>query len=300
MRNKRISAVKKTALPLLLLILLFAVGCKKPNEVPTLALPETDRPAESFELSLVPDFSGEPYFIINDNNPFFTDEEITSRAYEIYKPLDKYGRCTVAYACLGVELMPTEERGNIGMVKPTGWHTVKYDCVDGKYLYNRCHLIGFQLSGENANERNLITGTRYMNIEGMLPFENMLADYIKETSNHVMYRVSPIFKDNELVARGVLMEAYSVEDNGHGICFCVFAYNAQPDIKIDYMTGESCLTSEANTKHITYVLNTSTKRFHLPACPSLEEMSLRNRKNFYGLREELILSDYEPCGLCKP
>ena len=187
----------------------------------------------------LPQFDGTPYVAVNGNEPEFTPDEITDKCFEIYEPLDRYGRCTVAFACLGKETMPTEERGEIGSVKPSGWHTVKYDCVDGKYLYNRCHLIGFQLSGENANKRNLITGTRYMNVEGMLPFENMVADYIDETGNHVMYRVTPVFEGDDLVAKGVQIEAYSVEDEGDGICFNVFCFNNQPGVIIDYATGES-------------------------------------------------------------
>ena len=187
----------------------------------------------------LPEFDGKPYVAVNGNEPEFTADEITDEYFEIYEPLDRYGRCTVAFACLGKETMPTEERGEIGSVKPTGWHTVKYDCVDGKYLYNRCHLIGFQLSGENANKRNLITGTRYMNVDGMLPFENMVDDYIEETGNHVMYRATPFFEGDDLVARGVQIEAYSVEDEGDGICFNVFCFNNQPGVVIDYATGES-------------------------------------------------------------
>lgn len=189
----------------------------------------------------IPAFSNKPYFVVNGNVPALKVSDRTAKYFEKYSVLDSYGRCGVAYACLGKETMPTEERGSIGQVKPSGWKTVKYDCVDGKYLYNRCHLIGFQLSGENANKRNLITGTRYMNIEGMLPFENMVADYIEETGNHVLYRVTPVFIDDELVARGVQMEALSVEDNGDGICFNVFCYNSQPEVIIDYATGNSSL-----------------------------------------------------------
>lgn len=187
----------------------------------------------------VPAFSGEPYVVINDNTPEFADSDLTVAAYESYSQLDYLGRCGVAMACVGQELMPTGERGSIGQVKPSGWQTVKYDFVDGKYLYNRCHLIGFQLAGENANECNLITGTRFLNVEGMLPFENMIADYIKETGNHVLYRVTPIFDGENLVARGVQMEALSIEDGGEGICFNVYAYNNQPGVVISYLTGES-------------------------------------------------------------
>lgn len=198
-----------------------------------------DNEAESYHGSVgeVPTFSGQPYIVINDNVPEFLDSDLTSDAYEFYSELDSLGRCGYAVACIGIELMPTEERGAIGQVKPSGWKTIKFDFVDGKYLYNRCHLIGFQLTGENANEQNLITGTRYLNVEGMLPFENMIADYVKETENHVIYRVTPIFEGNELVARGVQMEAFSVEDNGEGICFNVYAYNNQPGVTIDYSDG---------------------------------------------------------------
>lgn len=187
----------------------------------------------------IPEFSGEAYVAVNGNVPFFVEEEYTTESYEYYSELDELGRCGVTMACIGTDIMPTEDRGEIGSVKPTGWQSVKYDIVDGKYLYNRCHLIGFQLAGENANKKNLITGTRYLNIEGMLPFENMVADYVKETENHVLYRVTPLFDGDNLVANGVLMEGWSVEDEGEGVCFCVYAYNAQPGIIIDYQTGES-------------------------------------------------------------
>ena len=193
--------------------------------------------AESLEE--IPEFSGAPYVAVNGNIPFFMPEEITDESYEYYSELDELGCCGVTMACIGIDIMPTEEREEIGSVKPTGWQSVKYDIVDGKYLYNRCHLIGFQLAGENANKRNLITGTRYLNIEGMLPFENLVADYVQETENHVIYRVTPLFDGDNLVAHGVLMEGWSVEDEGEGVCFCVYAYNAQPGIIIDYQTGDS-------------------------------------------------------------
>ena len=194
----------------------------------------------SATLDSIPEFDGEtPYVIINENVPFFTEDEIVSKSYELYGELDGLGRCTVAIACVGIDIMPTEERGSIGSVKPSGWQTVKYDFISGKYLYNRCHLIGYQLTGENANKQNLITGTRFLNIEGMLPFEDMIADYVKETENHVMLRVTPIFHGDDLVASGVLMEAWSVEDEGEGICFNIYAYNSQPGVIIDYATGDS-------------------------------------------------------------
>lgn len=201
----------------------------------------SDEHIGTFSLSDIPDFNGEnAYFIVNDNVPFFTEDDLTLEAFEIYSELDELGRCGVAYANICKELMPTEPRGEIGHIKPTGWHTIKYnDIIDGNYLYNRCHLIGFQLAGENDNEKNLITGTRYMNVSGMLPFENQINDFVDETDYHVLYRITPIFVDKELVARGVLMEAKSIEDNGFGIQFCVYVYNEQPGIVIDHATGES-------------------------------------------------------------
>lgn len=194
------------------------------------------------DLGNIPPFSGVPYVTINNNVPFFTDEEKKiDYPFEEYSQLDSLGRCGVAYANICLKIMPNEERGDIGMIKPSGWHTARYDnIVDGKYLYNRCHLIGFQLAGENANRQNLITGTRFMNVQGMLPFENEVADYINEgLGSYVLYRVTPIFEGNNLVASGVLMEAYSTDDNGEGVQFCVYCYNAQPGIYIDYATGES-------------------------------------------------------------
>lgn len=196
----------------------------------------------AFEL---PPYDGKPYSVINNNIPFFT--ETTTECFEEYPELDSLGRCGAAYACVGIDTMPTEERESISQVKPSGWHNNPYDFVDGGYVYNRCHLIGFQLTGENANERNLVTGTRYMNVQGMLPFENEVADYIASTGNHVMYRVTPIFEGNNLVCSGVLMEAYSVEDDGSGVQFCVYCFNVQPGVVIDYSTGE-------NYEDVTYFL----------------------------------------------
>ena len=220
--------------------------------------------------------------------------------------------------------MPTEERGSIGQVKPTGWHTIKYDCVDGKYLYNRCHLLGYQLTGENANEENLITGTRYLNIEGMLPFENMVADYVQETNNHVLYRVTPIFEESNLLASGVLMEGYSVEDGSEDILFCVYAYNVQPGVTIDYATGTATsppaaplflrsparLLPRSNQRSrkrrvlapykLTMLLNTNTKKFHLPSCSSADDIKESNRQEYSGSREELIAQGYDPCKRCNP
>lgn len=192
----------------------------------------------------IPAYSGEPAVVLNGNQPLFTQEEMTAESFEYYSPLDELGRCGPAFASVGQDLMPTEKRGSISSVKPTGWKTAKYDIVDGDQLYNRCHLIGFQLTGENANEKNLITGTRYLNVDGMLPYENLVADYVKETGNHVMYRVTPVFEGDDLVALGLFMEGKSVEDEGEGVCFFVYVYNVQPGIEIDYQTGESWLAGE--------------------------------------------------------
>lgn len=197
------------------------------------------RPPPAATMADIPEYFGEPYVILEDNQPNFELEDLTLEPFETYSELDDLGRCGVAYANICLDIMPTEPRGDIGQVKPTGWNTAKYDCVDGKYLYNRCHLIGYQLAGENANRQNLITGTRYLNVIGMLPFENMVDDYVEETENHVLYRVTPVFEGDNLVASGVQMEAFSVEDEGEGICFNVFAYNVQPGVGIDYATGDS-------------------------------------------------------------
>lgn len=195
--------------------------------------------AASATLEDIPEYSGTPYAEINNNRPSFTESELVTSSYEKYSSLDDLGRCGVAVACVGKDLMPTEERGSIGMIKPSGWHLVKYDSVDGKYLYNRCHLIAYELTSENANRENLITGTRYLNVTGMLPFENKVADYVKETGNHVMYRVTPVFDGDDLLASGVHMEAESVEDGGAGISFNIYCYNVQPGIVIDHATGDS-------------------------------------------------------------
>ena len=254
----------------------------------------------------IPEYDGNTFVVVDDNQPDFTEDEITDVAYEEYSELDELGRCGAAEASVGQEIMPTEERGAIGQVKPSGWHTVKYDFVDGKYLYNRCHLLGYQLTGENANERNLITGTRYLNVEEMLPFENLVADYVRETNNHVMYRVTPIFEGDNLVAMGVEMEAYSVEDNGEGVRFHVFCYNVQPDVKIDYATGESKLdeTSSQTTSNTeetqTYILNTRTHRYHLPTCGSVEDIAKNNKETYKGRKEELEKVGYTACKRCNP
>lgn len=237
-------------------------------------------------------YSGTPYAAIGDNVPDFLPEDMTQQSFERYSKLDGLGRCGTAYANVGEDIMPKEERGNIGQVKPSGWQTVKYDIVDGKYLYNRCHLIGYQLTGENANVENLITGTRYLNVEGMLPFENMVADYVKETCAHVLYRVTPVFEENELVARGVRMEGWSVEDQGEGICFDVFAYNVQPGIEIDYATGESTLSAvgeweeEGQTEKLEIRGNKKSKIYHCPGQADYDTMEASpNLVLFYSEKE---------------
>ena len=285
----------------------------KPTEKPT------EAPKSSpVNLSSIPPYSSKAYVEINNNVPEFSDPSTSS--FEFYSDLDSLGRCGVCYACIGKDIMPTEERGSIGMIKPSGWQTVKYDNVDGKYLYNRCHLIGYQLTGENANVKNLITGTRYLNIEGMLPFENITADYINETNNHVMYRVTPIFEGDNLLASGVHMEGYSVEDNGEGISFNVYCYNVQPDIEIDYSNGDSyAFTVREEEKEApaptvnndggnynsgggsgTYILNTNTKKFHYSDCSSVRDMKEKNKQVYTGRREELISEGYSPCKRCNP
>lgn len=297
--------MKKALTLLLCFVLTFViVGCNS-DSIDTVTPSST--PNETTTLDTLPEYSDSPFVAIEDNVPDFTEEEITDESFERYSPLDNLGRCGVTFACVGKDIMPTEERGAIGQIKPTGWHTVKYDFVDGKYLYNRCHLIGFQLTGENANVNNLITGTRYFNVEGMLPFEDMVADYVRETENHVMYRVTPIYKDKELVARGVRMEALSVEDNGDGVCFDVFVYNVQPGVFIDYATGESRESTDKNDDtsvstnvNDTYVLNTNSKKFHKISCGSIDNIKDYNKKISSDSRDALINQGYSPCKSCNP
>lgn len=283
--------LNRAILPFLLAVILALSGCEN----------LTPQQQAAIDLSSLPEYSGQAYVELNNNVPFFTEEDLTSASFEEYSPLDELGRCGAAYACISTDLMPTEPRGSIGQVKPSGWKTAKYDFVDGKYLYNRCHLIGFQLTGENANEQNLITGTRYLNVTGMLPFENLTADYIKETGNHVLYRVTPVFTGVELVARGVVMEAMSVEDKGDGVLFNVYCYNVQPGVTIDYATGDSALDGTTDEgEQVSYILNTNTKKFHLPSCPSVNEMKPEYRQEYDGSRTILEAQGYSPCGRCKP
>ena len=259
-----------------------------------------------FDPAVIPAYTGNPYVIVNSNVPWIYDSDLTTDAFEVYSPLDSLGRCGAAYANVCTALMPTEDRGSIGMIKPSGWQTVRYDdLIEDKYLYNRCHLIGYQLTGESDNVNNLITGTRYMNVSGMLPFENRVASYVKSTHNHVLYRVTPVFSGSELLCRGVLIEARSVEDYGRGIEFCVFCYNVQPGIGIDYSTGRSwrleapkAPASSGTTPK--YVVNTNSMKFHYPSCEYVAKMSSKNRLDSYESRDSLISKGYVPCKVCKP
>jgi len=290
MKKKKITLGSAIVI-VLLLVIYFVIPKPEPEVIPSISLVE------------VPAYTGESFVVLGDSIPQFKEEDYVTESYEYYGELDALNRCTYTMACIGPDLMPTEDRGNIGQVKPTGWVTAKYDFVDGKYLYNRCHLIGFQLTGENANERNLITGTRYMNVEGMLPFENMVADYIKETRNHVLYRVIPIFDGDDLVAEGVTMEAWSVEDNGEGICIYVYVYNVQPGVEIDYATGESWLAEAVageNEDTQTYVVNTASGKFHDGSCSQADSIKAENKESFDTTRSQMLAWSFEPAGCCKP
>ncbi len=315
--------LKLTALLLTIVMLLSLLcGCK-----------------QVINLDEIPEYKRSAVVEINGGTPFFTENEITDKAFERYSELDPLGRCGVAFACIGIEIMPTEDRGEIASVTPTGWeyggisNNNVYDFVENGYVYNRCHLIGFQLAGENDNEKNLITGTRYLNIEGMLPYENEIADYVEYTGYHVMYRVTPIFNGLDYVARGVLMEAYSVEDNGRGVCFCIYAYNVQPGVTIDYFTGVNVANGEElpeiNTEdddrnnivddgkdnennntdkdegtddndECDYVLNTNSKKFHLPNTSCVGKISDKNKEYYTGTKEDLLKDGYVACKICNP
>ena len=322
---------KRAEIPVLLILFLtFLVlhGCQhvSADTYDTLKeLSEWDVPEVS---ELDPDSEGDdPYVLVNNNEPFFELPEL-SESGEFYSELDELGRCGCCVANIGEDLMPTEERGSIGAVKPTGWQTVKYDFIDGKYLYNRCHLIGYQLTAENDNEKNLITGTRYLNIEAMLPFENIAAEYIKRTGNHVLYRVTPVYEGDNLVATGVLIEAESVEDNGESMLINIFCRNIQPGVIIDYSDGsnredpdwenseseaegdvqeESTVSSEVSSESAfvpsddtDYILNKNSMKFHYPNCEAVQKMSAKNRAEYSGSRDELIEEGYKPCGMCNP
>lgn len=315
---------KKTALSILLILALSLSACLQTELQQTsysqeeagknnpLEAPERTKqgknPADSSEdisLTNIPAYSGSAYVPLNGNIPEFSETEYSRDSFETYSDLDSLGRCGTAFANIGPDLMPKGKRESINQIKPSGWQSVKYDFVDGKYLYNRCHLIGYQLAGENANEKNLITGTRYLNVDGMLPFENMVADYVKETGNHVLYRVTPRFEGDNLIANGLQMEALSMEDNGEGICFHVYVYNHQPDIMIDYATGDSTAAKDgtlpnASAQVAEYVLNTNTKKFHAVSCASADDMKESNKEIYHGERAKLLEQGYEPCSRCKP
>lgn len=293
-----------------------ATQATKPTEGTQATVPPTKPPVQAeipalsqpdFDLSDVPEFSGDLYVSLNGGNPTFYENQYTTTSYEYYSQLDRLGRCGTVVACIGIDLMPTDSRGSISSVTPSGWVQASYstDLIPGGYLYNRSHLIGWQLTGENANEQNLITGTKEFNQNGMLPFENMVADYIKETENHVLYRVTPVYDGSNLVAHGIHLEAWSVEDYGDGICLNVFIYNVQPGIVIDYATGASQLESDTEPEEGTgeekeYILNTNTHKFHSPDCRSAANIKPNNKESYTGTRESLIEDGYSPCGNCDP
>lgn len=320
-------------IPVLLAAFILLSGCVKPTgriEEATQTLQALQEIPETQEFqgdeipswngeNLIPAYSGDPWVDVNDGIPYFNDGNKVTDAFEIYADLDELGRCGQAYANICLELMPTEERGQIGQVKPSGWHTVKYpEQIKDLYLYNRCHLVGFQMAGENANEKNLVTGTRYLNIEGMLPFENEIAEHVHETEHHVLYRVTPIFISDDLVCKGVEMEAMCVEDdgktNGFGVQFHVFAYNVQPGIVIDYATGDSWTDGDGTTASEPagmrqaetdedvreYAININSGKFHLPECGSIEKANPGNIRYQACTKEELIEDGYSPCGACRP
>ena len=270
----------------------------KEPPLPTAGITEGNAEKLSFEeyISNIPDYNGT--FVV-EVPPYGFDKTRTT-VYEYYSELDELGRCGMAEALVGKELMPTEPRGEIGMVKPSGWHTVRYDdLIEDKYLYNRCHILGFQLTGENANVQNLTTGTRYFNVEGMEPHESMVASYIRTTGNHVYYRVTPVFDGDNLVCKGVWMEAESMEDGGAGVKYSIFVYNIQPGVWINYETGDSCRESELGLMQ-NFTLNTKTMKFHEPDCEKVSDIGGKNKKEYNGTRESLTEDGYEPCGWCNP
>lgn len=250
---------------------------------------------ETVTVEELPEYDGHPYIAVNDNMPDFDEDDLTEDSFEMYSDLDSLGRCGVCYANVGQDLMPTEKRGSIGSVKPTGWVTSKYDFVDGKYLYNRCHLLGYQLTAENANERNLITGTRYMNTEGMLPFENLVADYVRESGGHVLYRVTPVFYGDELVARGVQMEGFSVEDKGASVCFNVFVYNVQPGVTIDYADGSNQASASKDVSQSAEGEirgNSRSKVYHCPGQRAYDDMADSKNLVVFSSEEEAQEAGY--------
>ena len=319
--------MKISKLLALFLCLLIMAGCARPytavdDELPPLTIPadflESTVPSEETEpeadaqpqISQPPfidpdtiaEWDGEPCLIVDGNIPGFTQGDLTDDPYQFNSPLDGLGRCGFAVACIDRSLLCNGEREALASVTPSGWANREYDFIDGGYLYNRCHLLGFQLTGSQADERNLITGTRYMNVNGMLPYENKVADHVRKNDHHVLYRVTPRFRAEELVCRGVQMEAYCVEcGNDEPFMFHVFCYNVQPGVVIDYETGENTLVELLfGTEKHHYVLNTSSKKFHDPACENAQSISEKNREEVYCTREELIYWQYAPCGVCRP
>ncbi len=323
----------KWPLVLSLSLCLGLTGCAKS----TPARLESENVQEEIEqtLATIPAYTGDPYVEINNNVPFFEEEEWTTKSFQEYFDLDELGRVSQAYACLGTDLMPDLKRQDISSVKPTGFINQRYSFLKDGMLYNRCHLIAFMLAGQNANPKNLMTGTRYLNIEGMLPFEDLVHDYIEETGNHVMYRVTPVFEGDDLVARGVIMEGYSVEDQGQGIEFCVYCYNVQPGVAINYTTGENQVDTSMSEDEIlafyeaprstkqpnanntsrtsqtslevsddevvqTYIINTNSKKFHLPQCSGAQTMNEKNRLEVQNSKAQLLKEGYISCQICMP
>ena len=311
---KNIKKTYKGILGVVLVCCLGLCGCQKNADDNTNVSngPMEEQTTESIsessmdETLSVSSYEGRPYVEVHGNHSGFADEEIekAKRSYEVYSDLDSLGRVGVAEASLSVDTMPNqgEKRGSIGMVKPSGWVTAKYDFVDGNYLYNRCHLIGWQLGAENANEKNLMTGTRSFNVDGMLPFENMVGDYIRETENHVLYRVTPIFKEDSLVADGVQMQACSVEDSCQSIDFNVFVYNVQDGVTIDYSTGINHATSQVQETQgeikEDFVVNAKSKKIHKKGCKNVEKMSPANRNDISTTLEDLLAKGYTTSGCC--
>lgn len=316
---------------LVVMCALFLLGCQ--NQEATDAVrsgsaaqvcsdSKTLKDPAGFLLEEVRPYSGSASVEVNENTPYFNGSDLNLNALEFYSDLDSLGRCGMAMALVGPETMPKEPRSSIGMIRPSGWQISEYDWIDGKYLFNRCHLIAYSLAAENDNPLNLITGTRTMNSQGMLPYEEQVASYIDRTGNHVLYRVTPVFENDNLIASGVLMEAESIEDGGSGVQFCVWCYNVEPGVVIDYATGDnragnpvggylqSGETKASQTEPNespdqlgyvqTYVLNTSTHRFHHPDCPSVSDMKEKNKRVVEESREQILKEGYEPCGFCRP
>ena len=319
------------AVVLVIMCAVCMIGCQRQGASDAIPSDSTSRASgqpvapnggAGFSPENAPPYFGSPSVEINENEPYFSDSELSVSALEFYSELDSLGRCGMAMALVGPETMPKEPRGGIGMIKPSGWQISEYDWIDGKYLFNRCHLIAYSLAAENDNPQNLITGTRTMNAQGMLPYEEQVASYVDRTGNHVLYRVTPMFEGDNLVASGVLMEAESIEDGGSGVCFCAWCYNVEPGVVIDYATGDNWVgnpvggdpqlgeTKDSQTKPSelsdrqesvqTYVLNTNSHRFHYPDCPSVSDMKEKNKRVVEESREQILKEGYEPCGFCKP